>query len=210
MPEYRALRERYSMLELIRTPELAAQVTLLPVDAFGVDAAIVFSDILPPLVGMGLELDFVKGDGPQIANPISTARDVDLLGSASGGGDDGRHARGDPPRPGRARAPRRPGDRLRGCAVHARELRDRGRDLEGLREDEGLHALRARGLEAPARQARHGAGRLPPRPGASRSAGAPGVRLLGRPRARPRGLPPLRRAGTTASCSPVSRGRTCR
>ena len=79
MPEYRALREQHSMLELIRTPELAAQVTLMPVDSFGVDAAIVFSDILPPLVGMGLELDFVKGDGPAIANPISTPRDVDLL-----------------------------------------------------------------------------------------------------------------------------------
>jgi uroporphyrinogen decarboxylase len=67
------------MLELIRMPELAAQVTLMPVDAFGLDAAIVFSDILPPLQGMGLELDFVKGEGPQIANPISTPRDVDLL-----------------------------------------------------------------------------------------------------------------------------------
>lgn len=78
-PEYRALRERHSMLELIRTPELAAQVTLLPVDAFGVDAAIVFADILPPLVGMGLDLDFVQGDGPRIGNPISTPRDVDLL-----------------------------------------------------------------------------------------------------------------------------------
>lgn len=80
-PEYRALREKHSLLELIRTPELAAQVTLLPVDAFGVDAAIVFADILPPLVGMGLELDFVKGDGPRIGNPISTPRDVDLLGT---------------------------------------------------------------------------------------------------------------------------------
>jgi uroporphyrinogen decarboxylase len=79
MPEYRALRERHSMLELIRSPELAAQVTLQPVEALGVDAAIVFSDILPPLVGMGLDLDFVKGDGPQIANPIATPRDVDLL-----------------------------------------------------------------------------------------------------------------------------------
>ncbi len=69
------------MLEVIRTPELAAQVTLMPVDAFGVDAAIVFSDILPPLVGMGLELDFVKGDGPRIGNPIASARDVDLLGT---------------------------------------------------------------------------------------------------------------------------------
>jgi uroporphyrinogen decarboxylase len=79
MSEYRALRERHSMLELIRTPELAAQVTLQPVDALGVDAAIIFSDILPPLVGMGLDLDFVKGEGPRIANPISTPRDVDLL-----------------------------------------------------------------------------------------------------------------------------------
>jgi uroporphyrinogen decarboxylase len=79
MPEYRAVRERHSMLELIRTPELAAQVTLQPVEAFGVDAAIIFSDILPPLVGMGLDLDFVKGDGPRIGNPVSTPRDVDLL-----------------------------------------------------------------------------------------------------------------------------------
>ena len=81
MPEYRALRAQHSMLEVIRTPELAAQVTLMPVDAFGVDAAIVFSDILPPLVGMGLELDFVKGDGPKIGNPIASPRDVDLLGT---------------------------------------------------------------------------------------------------------------------------------
>jgi uroporphyrinogen decarboxylase len=81
MPEYRALRERHSMLELVRSPELAAEVTLLPVDAFGVDAAIVFSDILPPLVGMGLELEFVQGDGPVIRNPIESTRDVDLLGT---------------------------------------------------------------------------------------------------------------------------------
>ncbi|MGH3065841.1 MAG: uroporphyrinogen decarboxylase [Gaiellaceae bacterium] len=78
-PEYRALREMHSLLEIIRTPELAARVTLLPVDAFGLDAAIVFSDILPPLVGMGLDLGFAKGDGPKIANPISSTREVDLL-----------------------------------------------------------------------------------------------------------------------------------
>ena len=80
LPEYRALRERHSLLELVRTPELAAQVTLLPVDRFGLDAAIVFSDILPPLVGMGLELEFAPGDGPRIRNPIERTRDVDLLG----------------------------------------------------------------------------------------------------------------------------------
>jgi uroporphyrinogen decarboxylase len=81
LPEYRELRERHEMLELIRTPELAAQVSLLPIDAFGLDAAIVFSDILPPLVGMGLELEFAPGDGPRISNPISGTRDVDLLGA---------------------------------------------------------------------------------------------------------------------------------
>ena len=78
-PEYRALREKHSLLELIRTPELAARVTLQPIESFGLDAAIVFSDILPPLVGMGLDLEFVKGDGPRIGNPIERRRDVDLL-----------------------------------------------------------------------------------------------------------------------------------
>jgi uroporphyrinogen decarboxylase len=81
MPEYRALREQHTMLELIGTPELAAQVTLAPVDAFGLDAAIIFADILPPLVGMGLELEFVEGDGPRIGNPVARTRDVDLLGA---------------------------------------------------------------------------------------------------------------------------------
>jgi uroporphyrinogen decarboxylase len=80
-PEYRAIREKHSMLEVIRTPELAAQVTLLPIDSFGLDAAIVFSDILPPLVGMGLDLDFGRGEGPHISNPIASPRDVDLLGT---------------------------------------------------------------------------------------------------------------------------------
>jgi uroporphyrinogen decarboxylase len=81
MPEYRALRERHSLLELVASAELAAQVSLQPVDAFGMDAAIVFSDILPPLVGMGLELEFVQGDGPRIANRVERPRDVDLLGT---------------------------------------------------------------------------------------------------------------------------------
>ena len=80
LPEYRALRERHSLLELVGTSELAAQVTLLPVDLFDLDAAIVFSDILPPLVGMGFELEFAAGDGPRIRNPIERTRDVDLLG----------------------------------------------------------------------------------------------------------------------------------
>ncbi len=76
MPEYRALRERYGMLELCRTPELAAQVTLQPVRAMDVDAAILFSDLLVPLAPMGLTFDFVKGEGPQFDNPIRSAAEV--------------------------------------------------------------------------------------------------------------------------------------
>lgn len=79
MPEYRALREKYTILEIIRTPELACQVTLQPIRAFALDAAIIFADILPPLVGMGLELEFVAGDGPVIRNPIRSSADVDAL-----------------------------------------------------------------------------------------------------------------------------------
>lgn len=79
MPEYRAIRAKYSMLDTIRTPELACEITLQPVNAFDVDAAIIFADILPVLIGMGLALDFVKGEGPQIGNPIRTAADVDAL-----------------------------------------------------------------------------------------------------------------------------------
>ncbi len=79
MPEYRAIRAQYSMLETIQTPELAAEITLQPVNAFNFDAAIIFSDILPPLVGMGLDLEFVKGVGPRINKAITATRDVDML-----------------------------------------------------------------------------------------------------------------------------------
>jgi len=79
MPEYRQLREQYSILELIKTPELACEVTLQPVNAFDIDAAIIFADILPPLEGMGLELDFINGEGPVIYNPVRCADDVQNL-----------------------------------------------------------------------------------------------------------------------------------
>ncbi len=83
MPEYRAIREKMSMLDAIRTPEIAAQITLQPVNAFALDAAILFSDILTPLIGMGIDLDFVKGEGPSIDNPIRSAQDVDRLRTPS-------------------------------------------------------------------------------------------------------------------------------
>ncbi|MEZ4616292.1 MAG: uroporphyrinogen decarboxylase family protein [Caldilineaceae bacterium] len=79
MPEYRAIRAQHTMLEVIGTPELAAQVTLQPIDAFGFDAAIIFSDILPVLISMGLNLEFVKGEGPCIHNPIQRTHDIDML-----------------------------------------------------------------------------------------------------------------------------------
>ncbi len=76
MAEYRHLRNKYSILELIKTPELACEVTLQPIHAFDLDAAIIFADILPPLESMGLDLEFVKGEGPVIHNPVRTASDV--------------------------------------------------------------------------------------------------------------------------------------
>lgn len=79
LPEYRELRKRHRMLELITTPELAAQVTLQPLERFELDAAIIFADILNPLIGMGVKLDFVEGEGPKIFNPISSPQDVDRL-----------------------------------------------------------------------------------------------------------------------------------
>ena len=74
MAEYRALRERYSLLEICRTPDLATEVTLQPVRRIDVDAAILFSDLLLPLEPMGLPFDFIKGEGPQIERPIERRR----------------------------------------------------------------------------------------------------------------------------------------
>jgi uroporphyrinogen decarboxylase len=79
MPEYRALRERHTLLELVKTPELAVAVTLQPIEAFALDAAIIFADILPLLEGMGLDLEFAKGEGPVIHNPLRSVTDIDRL-----------------------------------------------------------------------------------------------------------------------------------
>jgi uroporphyrinogen decarboxylase len=79
MSDYRVLRQRYSLLDICRAPELAVAVTLQPVDVIDVDAAILFSDLLIPFTPMGLDFDFVKGEGPSISNPIRSAADVDRL-----------------------------------------------------------------------------------------------------------------------------------
>jgi uroporphyrinogen decarboxylase len=79
MPEYRKLREQHSILDLCHTPELAAQVTLQPVERLGVDAAILFADILLPFEPLGLGLSFAAGEGPHIAHPLSRHAEIERL-----------------------------------------------------------------------------------------------------------------------------------
>src|SRR6266576_6580599 len=75
LPAYRAVRARASFLELRRNPELSCEVTLQPIDEFGFDAAILFSDILITLPAMGIEVDFPES-GPKIAKPVRTSADI--------------------------------------------------------------------------------------------------------------------------------------
>jgi uroporphyrinogen decarboxylase len=79
MPEYRAVREKLGFLELCKSPDAAAEVTVTAVELLGVDAAIIFADILLVLEPMGVGLEFTRGDGPAIARPVRTAADVDRL-----------------------------------------------------------------------------------------------------------------------------------
>ena len=80
MPEYRAMRERHGFLELCKNPQAAAEVTLQPVERLGVDAAILFADILLVLEPLGVGLEFTKGEGPHIERPVRGADDVARLG----------------------------------------------------------------------------------------------------------------------------------
>jgi uroporphyrinogen decarboxylase len=77
LPEYRKIREKVDFLTLTKTPELAAEVTLQPVRRFGMDAAILFSDIMTPVEGMGVEIEFKPG--PHVADPVRTREDIDRL-----------------------------------------------------------------------------------------------------------------------------------
>ncbi len=76
---YRAIRAKHSLLEICKTPELAATVTLQPVEILDVDAAIIFADLLLPVEPMGLKLSYVAGEGPLIENPVRTSEDIDAL-----------------------------------------------------------------------------------------------------------------------------------
>ncbi len=79
MPEYRLIREKYTLLEICQQPELAAEVSLQPVRALGVDAAILFADILLPAISLGAGLRFAKGEGPIIEHPVRNMSDVQRL-----------------------------------------------------------------------------------------------------------------------------------
>jgi uroporphyrinogen decarboxylase len=79
LPEYRELRERYSFFDLAGTPELCAEVTLQPVRRHGVDAAVLFADIMTPVLGMGIDVELVEGVGPMVAEPVRSAADVERL-----------------------------------------------------------------------------------------------------------------------------------
>jgi uroporphyrinogen decarboxylase len=79
LPEYRELRERRSFFEVANTPELCAEVTLQPVRRHGVDAAVLFADIVTPVLGMGIDVELVEGIGPVVAEPVTSTTDVERL-----------------------------------------------------------------------------------------------------------------------------------
>jgi uroporphyrinogen decarboxylase len=79
LPEYREIRERYGLFEIVAQPELCAEVTLQPVRRHGVDAAVMFTDIMFPVLGMGVEVELVESVGPVVAKPVRTLADVERL-----------------------------------------------------------------------------------------------------------------------------------
>ena len=79
LPEYRAVRERWGLFDVVRQPELCAEVTLQPVLRYDVDAAVMFTDIMFPVLGMGVEVELVENVGPVVERPIETAADVARL-----------------------------------------------------------------------------------------------------------------------------------
>ena len=140
LPEYRAIRERYGFLELCKNPEAAAEVTLQPVERLGVDAAILFADILLVLEPLGVGLEFAKGDGPRdpparcaAAADVARLPPVDVPRAVGYVFETVRLVR-------QALADARAADRLRRRAVHARVLPHRGRRLARVPAHQALHA----------------------------------------------------------------------
>ena len=143
MAEYRAIRSQVSFLELCKRPELATEVTVTAAERLGVDAAILFADILLILEPLGLDLEFAKGEGPVIHNPIRTAADVDRIRPLGDVAAARLRDGGRPLDPGGTPA----GDaldRLRGGPVHPGLLRHRGGRIAPLRAGQDVHVSATR------------------------------------------------------------------
>ena len=151
MPEYMAVRRHHTLLEICRTPSIAAEVTITAAERLGVDAAIIFADLLLPFTPMGLDFEFVAGEGPVVHRPIRSLAQVEALRTDRA--DELRYvaeaiarvakhferpprARRSAQRPGR-RPPRH--HRLLRRAVHAGQLHDRRRLLAQLHRDQAPH-----------------------------------------------------------------------
>ena len=141
LPEYRAARGQGSILDAIAQPELVAELTRQPVDRYGTDAAIFFSDIVVPAAAVGFGVDIAPGTGPVVSEPFRTAADLDRLRPLE--------PEVDTPYVIEAvellgRVARRSADRIRRGAVHGGQLPGRGRAVQELHQGEGPDARRAR------------------------------------------------------------------
>ena len=149
LPEYRAVRSKVSFLELCKRPELAAEVTLTAQQALGVDAAILFADLLPILEPMGFQLEYTPGDGPAIHNPVRTQDDLSRVTALRNVDELGFRFRHGPPRPQELAAGHSAVGLCR-SAFHARFVRHRRGRLARLRADEADHVRMPRTVGRPA------------------------------------------------------------
>jgi uroporphyrinogen-III decarboxylase len=132
MPEYRAIRDKHSFLEMVKNPEVAAEITLQPIKAFDIDAGIIFADILPLLEAMGMDLEFIKGTGPVLHNPLRSPEQIAALTPHQ------TRSEGTQWRPSPSWIFR--------CALYAGLLRHRRRRFTGLRRLQSLHEIRNGGF----------------------------------------------------------------
>ena len=179
LPGYREIRKRYSLFEVCRQPELCAEVTLEPVRVHGVDAAVMFADIMLPILGMGIDVELVEGVGPVVAEPVRDDGGRRAVARARSRGGGSVHPRGRPARAWRARS-RAGARRLLRRPVHGRGLPRRGQADAGVLGHEALHVRLAGGLARALREARGDVGGVPARDGRGGRGRGAALRLLGR------------------------------
>src|ERR1044071_2163451 len=166
LPEYRALRERYSFFDLGGTPELCAEVTLQPVRRLGVDAAVLFADIMTPVVAMGVDVELVEGVGPGIAEPGAPGAGC-ACGRRLAAADPGRLRPGDRRRPADPRGARfgARAARLLRRPVHGRRVSGRGQAEPRLPARQRADVPRSARLARADEEARRGLRRVRSRAG---------------------------------------------